>query len=260
MRRPLYVAPGHFYSPLTSPDDVQRARAWRDLPVVGIEMHEPEQLELVRSMALRPPAGPRWAPNSQYGPLDAAFLVGVLEQNLVNRVVEVGSGYSTAAMLDFADHGGHPLDITCIDPFTDRLRSRLQPGDAARLGIHSEAVQDVDLETFMGLREGDVLLIDSTHVAKAGSDVLFLVLHVLPRLRPGVLVHVHDIHWPFEYPDEWLDEGRDWTEVYLLRAVVTDSSAWQIVLLSDWVARTHPEVLPPELRTCPTGQLWIRRV
>ena len=126
------------------------------------------------------------------------------------RIIEAGSGYSTMIALD----EGYP--VTCIEPHPDRLLSLVRPGDPVTL--LRQLVQDVPLSLYGELAAGDILFIDSSHVVKAGSDVCWLLLRVLPRLAPGAVVHLHDIFWPFEYPAAWLREHRDWTEDYLLNA------------------------------------------
>ena len=130
------------------------------------------------------------------------------------RVIEVGSGYSTALALDEAEASREiaALEITCIEPFAGRLLGLLSEADRRRITLLRKPVQDVDPATYGRLGPGDVLFVDSTHVVKAGSDVVWLFLHVLPRLAAGVVVHVHDVFWPFEYPAHWLEQRRDWTE------------------------------------------------
>ncbi|MBE1487362.1 class I SAM-dependent methyltransferase [Plantactinospora soyae] len=257
---PPYVKPGHFYSPATAPADRATAIRWRDLPPVGVDLREAEQLRLAGELApqlLELPVD-RWQDqNGMYGRSDAAVLHAMLRHYRPSRLVEVGSGYSTAVALDVAERFLPELRITCVEPHPARLQSRLRPGDEVEL--IPRPVQEVDRATFATLRSGDILLIDSTHVVKAGSDVVWLFLHVLPTLRPGVIVHIHDIHWPFEYPERWLREGRDWTEVYLLRAFLTDNAAWQVLLFTSWLWSRHPEAVPAELRGIPTGAFWMRR-
>lgn len=106
---------------------------------------------------------------------------------------------------------------------------------------------------------GDLLFIDSSHVAKAGSDVCWLLLHVLPRLKPGAVVHLHDIFWPFEYPAAWLREHRDWTEDYLLNAFLPGNTSWEILWFSSWIWRCHSEVVPEHLRAADPGSIWLRK-
>jgi hypothetical protein len=116
---------------------------------------------------------------------------------------------------------------------------------------------------FERLDAGDMLFIDSSHVAKAGSDVNFLVFEVLPRLAPGVLVHFHDIWYPFEYPRQWLDEGRAWNESYLIRAFLMFNPAFKIVLYNAYVTRFHQDYLAgamPLYLKDTGGSLWLQRV
>lgn len=83
--------------------------------------------------------------------------------------------------------------------------------------------------------------------------------HTLPLLSSGVIVHIHDIHWPFEYPDTWLRQRRDWNEAYLVHAFLAHNADWQILLFSHWLAKEHPEALSQELRGVSSGSLWMRR-
>ncbi len=146
------------------------------------------------------------------------------------RVVEVGAGYSTAVMLDVSErYLADPPAIVCIDPEPGRLRSVLR-GDEAGLTIHETIVQDLPVELFTTLEANDILFIDSSHVLKLGSDVSLLFLEVLPRLRPGVVVHIHDIATSFEYPLEWYEEGRAWNEAPALRAFLAFNQAYEITL------------------------------
>ena len=251
---PPYVPPGHFYSPLTSAADVQRALSWQE-EAPGVNLRDETQLALVDELRLvlaEPLPGPRYqAVNRMFCPADAAVYRAMLGHLRPKRIIEVGSGYSTAVALD----GGYP--VTCIEPYPERLQSLTAEGDPVTL--IREPVQDVTLGLFGELGNGDVLFIDSTHVAKAGSDVCWLLLHVLPRLAPGVAVHVHDIFWPFTYPSAWLHERRDWNEAYLLHAFLSGNTDWEIVLFSSWLWRRHPETVPPRLRTDSPGSIWLRK-
>jgi hypothetical protein len=110
------------------------------------------------------------------------------------------------------------------------------------------------------IEPGDILFVDSTHVGKIGSDVLFLVHQVLPSLPAGVHVHVHDIFYPFEYPPEWLYEGRAWNEAYLLRAYLTFNETIRINWFSSYLALFHRAEVEASLPTWGVntgGSLWL---
>jgi predicted O-methyltransferase YrrM len=262
--RPPYVPPGHFYSPLTADADRSRALGWTAAP--GVDMAEDGQLALAAELAPKlaePPPGPRYvAANDMYGPADAAVYRAMLAHLRPARLIEVGSGYSTALALDEAEANREvaALEITCIEPFAGRLLGILSESDCRRLTLLRKPVQDVDPATYDRLRADDVLFVDSTHVVKAGSDVVWIFLHVLPRLAPGVVVHVHDVFWPFEYPAHWLEQRRDWTEAYLVHAFLAGSASWEILFFSSWFWRCHPELVPPRLARAEPGSIWLRKL
>jgi hypothetical protein len=112
------------------------------------------------------------------------------------------------------------------------------------------------------LEAGDVLFVDSTHVAKAGSDVNHIFFRVLPALKPGVIIHFHDIFHPFEYPREWFFNGnRSWNELYLLRAFLMNNASYRVLFFNSWFAHKHPEcreVLPNFWKN-PGGGFWMRK-
>src|SRR5262249_44163017 len=124
-------------------------------------------------------------------------------------------------------------------------------------------IQEIDLEFFSQLGSGDVLFIDSSHTVKIGSDVNYLFLEVLPRLRPGVIVHVHDIFMPFEYRRDWvLDEFRFWTEQYILQAFLTFNSEFDVLLANSYLNHYHQQELKaafPSLSSWASGSFWMRR-
>ena len=120
------------------------------------------------------------------------------------------------------------------------------------------------------MRENDILFVDSSHVAKTQSDVVHLLFKILPSLNKGVIIHFHDILWPFEYPRLWLDDGRAWNEAYFLRAFLQFNSAFRILYfnsmmenrLSDFLRSTMPLAMKtPSSRLTPGNtSLWIRKV
>jgi hypothetical protein len=265
--------PGHFYSPIPNATDVATGLASASAPPAGIELNEENQRALLPEFErtfplLRFPDKPRpgrryFYDNGSFGALDALCLATLTRRFETRRIVEVGSGHSSAAMLDLRDDGLLPdAELTFVDPDFSRLHALLLPGDAARVRLIDRRVQDVEPAVFDQLEAGDLLFIDSSHVSKIGSDVNHLLFAVLPRLKPGVLVHLHDIFDGFEYPREWFAEGRHWNEQYLVRAFLMYNRAFEIVLHSAWLFNRHNaffrEHLPATLRHG-GGQLWLRR-
>ncbi len=124
-------------------------------------------------------------------------------------------------------------------------------------------MQAVPLSYFDDLQRNDILFIDSTHVVKTGSDVVFELFEILPRLHSGVVVHFHDVFYPFEYPREWvIDRNYSWNELYALRAFLMGNRDWEILFFNDYMARTERPRLrqqAPEMLANPGGGLWLRR-
>ena len=176
----------------------------------------------------------------------------------------MGSGYSSALILDTIDGWlGGATDVTFIEPYPDLLRSVLRPGDEDRVTVLDQPVQDVDLEVFTELGPRDVLFIDSTHVVKPGSDVNHLMFEVLPRLRPNVWIHIHDMFFPFEYPPPWVREGRAWQEAYLMRAFLMFNERFEIRWFQGFLVARHRDLLLqrlPHLSKNAGGNLWLETV
>jgi hypothetical protein len=266
-----FAPPGHFYSPIPDARDLSPHlfdQQVAELP--GIDVRADAQLSLLAGLASfvdempwrdQPAAGLRYYfANDYFGHGDATVLYGMLRYYQPRRVIEVGSGFTSALMLDTAERFmPRAPEISFIEPYeTERLLS-LEPTAT----IIRTPVQEVPLGTFDTLEANDVLFIDSSHVAKIGSDVLHLWTYVLPRLKPGVLIHVHDIFWPFEYPEVWLREGRAWNEAYLLRAFLQFNRAFEIRFFNSYLAAKHQErllqALPPA-RYNAGGSFWMQRV
>ena len=195
-----FVPAGHYYSAIPSADDRQRAlansrAAPTELP--GIDLGIERQWALLED--LRPllesggltdePAGGRryGFTNPSFGPGDAIVLQALMRHFRPRRIVEVGSGHSSALMLDVDEfHLGRSVEFTFLEPYPDLLKSLMKPGDPS-WAVRQQIVQEADLEPFRRLEANDILFIDSTHVLKAGSDVSRLLFEVLPVLAPGVL-------------------------------------------------------------------------
>jgi hypothetical protein len=278
-RAPMYVPPGHYYSPIPRLEDIERysnsifGPPTDELP--GVELNAAEQLATMEALATFAAAVPgygaeplegvryRW-PNDFLPPSDALILHCLIGHLRPRRVVEVGSGYSSCVLLDAADaHLGGHLECTFIEPYPDRLLSLLSAADVSRVTLLRQPVQDVPLEYFMGLSAGDVLFIDSSHVARIGGDVNHLLFAILPRLASGVYVHIHDVAFPFEYPRLWAQEGRAWNEAYLVRAFLQYNAAFRIALWGSYLFQKHHERFVRAFPSCADGSgpsLWLRRV
>lgn len=174
---------------------------------------------------------------------DGFFLHAMIRHFKPKRIVEVGSGFSSAVMLDtnemFFDNS---IDLTFIEPYPYRLEANVKPGEEIRL--LEQNVQDVPTDVFTQLEENDILFIDTSHVVKTGSELNYLIFNILPLLKKGVKIHIHDIFFPFEYPREWvIDQKRGWNEAYLIRALLMYNKEFKIIAFNSFLEFHHRKIL-----------------
>jgi predicted O-methyltransferase YrrM len=273
---PPYFPVGHFYSPLPSRGEIAEAFA-RDgfgPPFPAIDLNEAGQFARLERFASWYPEQPFpekqtpdrrfYLQNPSYGHYDAIMLYCMLREARPKTIIEVGSGFSSAAMLDLRG-SALPADVsfTFIDPDMIRLRELLRADDHLHATLIEKRVQEVPLETFAALGENDVLFIDSSHVSKIGSDVNRLYFDVLPALAPGVLIHIHDVAGNLEYPRDWLEDGRAWNEQYLLRAFLMNNHAYRIELFTAWLWNQKHDLIREKMPMCARGgggQMWLRKL
>ena len=144
----------------------------------------------------------------------------------------------------------------------DRLLGLLSAADREHTTLIQEPIQRVKIAEIERLDQNDLLFVDSSHVSKIGSDVNHIVFEILPALRPGVIVHFHDIHWPFEYPEDWVMLGRAWNEAYLVRAFLQFNDSFEILFFNSLMQRRQPEVFErmlPSANETRGSSLWLRR-
>lgn len=274
-----FVPAGHFYSAIPSQETRERflaspAPLLDPMLIAGVDMNltrqEAHLKDIIRAHDDRihsENAGPgqRFGfINPMYSFGDALSLHAMLIHSRPKRIIEVGSGYSSACMLDIIDARLYGETVcTFIEPYPETLISLLHQGDRERITIVPTGVQSVDLALFSNLQDGDVLFIDSTHVAKLDSDVNKLYFDILPCLNSGVRIHIHDVFWPFEYPKSWIAERRSWNENYLLHALLIGSKMFSIEFFSDFMFQRHHDELaksaPLVLRNT-GGHIWLRKI
>lgn len=163
-----------------------------------------------------------------YSTVEAETLYGLIRSRRPGKVVEIGCGHTTFLIAEaIRDEDGYAPDYTCIEPYRpDYLKT--PPTEVSR--FIDQPLQDVPLETFQDLEAGDILFIDSSHVVAYGSDTVHELTTILPVLKPGVLVHIHDIFLPYEYPTKWLKESRFfWAEQYMLSTLMRDNPRYRIL-------------------------------
>lgn len=273
----IHVVPNHFYGPVPDTRELDNRLWQRESSMVGMSLDLGEQSAHLERFANSfgsffsqiaredTDTGFRLG-NGMFESVDAEILYAFVRSNRPQRVVEIGSGYSTRliaqALNDVRlDDPGFDSSFTVIDPYIhDDLRNLRQVKQ-----VHSAPLQTVDIDLFLGLEAGDILFIDSSHVLKIGSDVQMEYLEILPRLHQGVLVHVHDVFLPKEYPREWVcDRQLFWNEQYLLQAFLAFNDAFKVLWAAHLMHLRMPdllELLVPsyDRRYASPGSFWFVR-
>lgn len=272
-----FAPPGHFYSPVPSPHDVEDhlARLKQKSPLAelpAIHMDDRAQLEFLDHLKPYYAKLPfRGGPvegllyqfdNPNFAYADGIILFCVLNYLRPQKLVEIGSGFSTCAILDTnRTFLNSRTQVISIEPHAKLLRSLIAKSHDPLTIIESK-LQNTDLEVFEELGAGDILFVDSTHISKAGSDVNYIIFDILPRIKSGVIIHIHDIYLAYEYPDEWLREGRAWNESYVLRAFLEYNERFRILLFLSYMQNAYEEWFRqnmPDTLLGKGGSFWMEK-
>jgi len=253
----ISLCPNHYYWPI--PDLAElKSRDWTlAKPIAGIDLGLERQVEFAsttisayaRECAFPSSPGPRGYEyhynNGLFECVDAEVTYAMVRHYKPRRVIEIGGGFSTRliadALLRNAAASGKPGELITIEPSpSDVLRSGF-PGLSMLI---ADPAQNVDISLFASLEEGDILFVDSSHVVKTGSDVCYECLQILPSLRPGVVIHFHDIFLPCEYPRQAvLERLCFWSEQYLLQAFLALNEEFEVLWAGSAMQLFHPDVL-----------------
>lgn len=279
-RQGILPIPLHYYQPYPGAKALEQSGFWeRETELPGIDLRLPECLALLEDLGSR--YGPEcdWpdhgddprvyhCANGTFGFTSAAVAHAMVRHVQPKRIIEVGSGYSTHilchALGQNATESGTSPELTSIEPYPPEILKADLPCLTTRV---ERRVEEVDPSLFSQLQANDILFIDSSHVIRYGGDVLFLYLEVLPRLNPGVVVHIHDIHLPGPYPRVYFEDNRYiWNEQQLLQAFLCHNDRFR-VLLPCWLIhakhddafrRAFPRYDPALHR--PGSSFWISSV
>jgi predicted O-methyltransferase YrrM len=227
----------HYYEPRFDVRGLKLSDEPRNLP--GIDLNLEEQLQLLdefhfqdelRQIPVNKPIDRRYYYNNgRFGAGDAEFIYSLIRLKKPRRIIEVGSGNSTLMILEAIEKNRNEIPaidckLTCIEPYE---RPWLEQ---TGVEILRKLVEDVDRTIFAMLEQDDILFIDSSHMIRPEGDVLVEFLELLPSLKPGVIVHVHDIYTPRDYPKHWIaGEVKFWNEQYLLEAFLSDNRRWKVI-------------------------------
>ena len=264
----------HYYEPAFQNEHL-RAVLSKDRHLPGIDWNRDEQLAVLSSFSnieeletLRHAKGGDehefFLQNGRFESGDAEYWYNLVRSQKPKKIIEVGSGYSTlmavrAIKASNREDPTYHCDHILIEPYEHGWLEKLDTR------VIREKIEDMDLQMFQELDAGDILFIDSSHMIRPQGDVVFEYLEILPTLKDGVIVHIHDIFSPRDYPADWvIDRVWFWNEQYLLEAFLTLNSDWKIIGALNYLRHNHYDKLKEK---CPfltqdrePGSFYIQRV
>lgn len=261
----------HYYQPLVNPEKhlTKSLAANRNLP--GIDLNIEEQLALLSSFSYneellqfpmqKPTSLGYYYKNGSFESGDSEYLYNMIRHIKPALFIEVGSGFSTLIANSAILKNNNDCRHICIEPYQAPWISGLQNVEIIR-----KKLEDTDLAIFDQLKEGDILFIDSSHIIRPQGDVLLEYLEILPRLKPGVIIHIHDIFTPKDYLEEFILKNRYmWNEQYLLEALLTNTNSFKIIAAVNFLKENYFNEIAAK---CPVlkiekfrepGSFWIEK-
>jgi len=236
----LHILPKHYYTPVPDYGWLKKNRAaWmKRAPLVGLEWNLDGQIEWLKQCCrayygevsglnlYREFTTTRLGPG--FGPIESQILHCFIRQFSPSNIIEIGSGVSTACILEATRRNEQEKKaaqrITCVEPFPSVFLK-----EQKNIRLIQKTCQEVDISEFESLREGDFLFIDSSHTVKVGSDVVRIYTEIIPKLRAGVTIHIHDIYLPYLYPRNVLENYFGWQETVLVLALLTNNPKIEIL-------------------------------
>ncbi|MCZ6625236.1 MAG: class I SAM-dependent methyltransferase [Deltaproteobacteria bacterium] len=267
----FHVIPNHYYQPVPDTRTLKDDLWHKQSDLVGIDINEQAQINLLSLFSSKfkreYESFPRsktsvpyqyYVDNRVFESVDGEIVYCMIRYFKPRMIIEIGSGHSTylaaqAVQKNQADYS-HKCELIAVEPYPNDV---LRGGFPGLSKLIPTKVQDISLSEFSKLRENDVLFMDSSHVLKIGSDVQYEFLEILPRLNKGVIVHVHDIFLPAEYPKEWvLKDYRFWTEQYLLQAFLIFNNSFEVLWAGSYMHLKHSDKLEAAFSSYKRDERW----
>lgn len=252
-----FVEPGHFYSVIPNITKDYDNNGNNDAKFINLDFNEESHKTILNeitnylgefdnefgstNVSERQQKFKYSLPNGAFEVMDARLLYYFLQKNKPKRIIEIGSGNSTLLTYNTKLMYKLDLDIICIEPYPSDYLENLH--NEGKITLIKEKLQNMDLNIFTRLTENDILFIDSSHVLKLDSDVMYYFTKIFPLLNKNVLIHIHDIFFPYEYPLPWLKEGRFWNEQYFLYIFLQYNTKFKIKFCNSYSGFKYPKEL-----------------
>jgi predicted O-methyltransferase YrrM len=269
----LHVTRNHFYEPIPDTRTLKKALWSRDRFLQGVNYQEKKQLALLATFSkkykdeygkfsLKNNNDGYYVNNGMFESVDGEVLYSMVRHFRPKQVIEAGSGFTTL-LIDHALSENKSGQLTIIDPFPEEI---YKYPNIRKHKIIKKKIEDVPLSVFEKLNENDILFIDSSHVVKIGNDVQYEFMEILPRLKKGVIVHIHDIFLPSEYPKRAvLNDFVFWSEQYMLHAFLQYNESFEVLWGGSFMHLFHSKELEKAFssysaKTNWPGSFWIRKI
>lgn len=269
----IHITPVHFYHPIPDTRNLGTNVYDHVKNIAGINFREEEQLSLVGKFSkysdelksipndFTGNESEFYFNNEFYGQMDSIIYYSIIRDFNPKKIIEVGSGFSTM-IASQASLKNEDTTIISIEPYPNSVLTKGLPN---LVELIKKPVQDIPLSKFKELNKNDILFIDSSHISQVGSDVNYLFLEVIPELKNGVLIHVHDWFYPFEYPKSWIKERKIfWNEMYLVQAFLIGNSDYDILTSNYYLIKNHFDDLKKSFPFMVNtqggaGSLWLKK-
>ena len=259
-----HIRPIHYYEPVPDFREITRDQLERRREFRSIDFRWDDQLSLLHELSAYTDELNEIErtdfKNDYFDGFDAAVYYSLIRHLKPRRVIEIGSGYSTRFAYKALSRNAGGGKLTCIEPYPEERLNGLR----LNVEVLQKRVEDVEVEFFSQLEANDILFIDSSHTVKFGSDVCYEFLELLPAIRPGVWIHVHDIFFPHDYPAEWILKRRlALNEQYLLEAFLSFNASFAPQLANYWLCLEHRDDaarLWPNAGDSKSSSFWMKRV
>ena len=269
----IHVTPVHFYHPIPDIQNINEEVYDHVKNISGINFREEAQLSLLQEFSeysnelkiipndFTGDESEFYYNNEFFGQMDSIVYYSVIRKFKPKKIIEVGSGFSTM-IASKASLKNEDTSIISIEPYPNSILKKGLPNLSELI---KKPIQEIPINKFKELEKNDILFIDSSHLSQVGSDVNYLFLEIIPELKKGVIIHIHDFFYPYEYPKQWIKERKIfWNEMYLVQAFLIGNSDYTILTSNYYLIKNHFDKLKknfPFLISTEggAGSLWLQK-
>ncbi len=265
----------HYYEPLINPKKHLSKKYEEDRNIHGLNLNVETQIKLLSSFDYenelinfslsKENEIDFFYNNKSFEMGDSEFLYSIIRKLKPQSIIEIGSGHSTRMVLNAIqknkdNNKDYNCELSCIEPYEYKLIEKLP------VNILKKKIEDVEISYFNKLQKNDILFIDSSHIIRPEGDVLYEIQNILPSLNSGVIIHIHDIFTPKNYPKYWINNHVLWNEQYLVEAFLMYNTDFEIIGSLNYLKNNNWDLISSKFpilkkyKDSQPGSLWIRKL